>query len=343
MDYLADFSATVSLAFRIFPLLKAALLVRSYVKEREGFLDRKKWKDSVRLGPHGTRFHGGWFIALEGETRWKFLWGDGNTQENAGETMHDDPSQGDNIRLELIEEGSHGSEDIFPLATGFAELSTQWEQANSDAWHHVTVYKTALPTKVRRYIKVFEEGQERRDHDLKYLELDRDINQTRGVQQLALLATIFLPLSLAAGVLSMQTRFKDLGTLLYDFFGVVVLLAAIVLIIMILLSLAAVVNERPLHTEDRPKIPIPAANLDGIIEILRTRGHFTHEAWGKCLATLEAVKDDGDAEPGVFPVLDAMEDAFQEVVTDLREISSLSDEAKKDITILLRPESDVRG
>ncbi|KAF5989749.1 hypothetical protein FBULB1_594 [Fusarium bulbicola] len=81
------------------------------------------------------------------------------------------------------------------------------------------------------------------DHDLKYLELALNINQTRDVQQLTLLATIFLPLSLAAGVLSMQTRFKDLGTLLYDFFGVVVLLAAIVLIIMILSKLMAVVNE----------------------------------------------------------------------------------------------------
>lgn len=84
---------------------------------------------------------------------------------------------------------------------------------------------------------------DRLDHDLKYLELARNINQTRGVQQLTLLATIFLPLSLAAGVLSMQTRFKDLGTLLYDFFGVVVLLAAIVLIIMIMMSLVSVVNE----------------------------------------------------------------------------------------------------
>lgn len=81
------------------------------------------------------------------------------------------------------------------------------------------------------------------DHDLKYLELARDINQTKGVQQLTLLATIFLPLSLASGLLSMQTRFKDLGTLLYDFFGVVMLLAAIVIIIMILLNLMTVVNE----------------------------------------------------------------------------------------------------
>ncbi|ENH71947.1 hypothetical protein FOC1_g10002140 [Fusarium oxysporum f. sp. cubense race 1] len=410
MEPLVAASAVISIVSRIIPLLKTALLFRSYVKGREGLLDRKKWKNSVRLGPGRARFNGGWYIALEGESRWQYLWGDEMPQDNAGETMHNDPPPGDhNIRLELIEEGSHGSEDTFPLATGFVQLSTQWEQANSDTWHHITIYETALPTKVRRYIKVLEEDQEKYvvikcntyaregfsdglpdfhsakqirkqiklldasyitvrskdnwkklfllqfhhaclrlffefltaleldekehaddtntdssfaelwqwnlrtitkrsyeyrdlaelarklistteslidvvrssspvvdstshankfmaidtelrgfcreandrlqkfsdqlDHDLKYLELARNINQTMGVQQLTLLATIFLPLSLAAGVLSMQTRFKDLGTLLYDFFGVVVLLAAIVLIIMVLLNLMAVVNE----------------------------------------------------------------------------------------------------
>ncbi|KAL7917928.1 hypothetical protein ACQKWADRAFT_305509 [Trichoderma austrokoningii] len=64
------------------------------------------------------------------------------------------------------------------------------------------------------------------DHNLQLLRLSKDMNQSGNVQMLTLLATIFLPLSLAAGVLSMQSRFKDLGNLLYDFFGVVVLLAA---------------------------------------------------------------------------------------------------------------------
>lgn len=81
------------------------------------------------------------------------------------------------------------------------------------------------------------------EHDLKFLELARNVNQTRGVQQLTLLATIFLPLSLAAGVLSMQTRFKDLGSLLYDFFGVVMLLGAIVVIIFIIMTTIAVIKE----------------------------------------------------------------------------------------------------
>lgn len=64
------------------------------------------------------------------------------------------------------------------------------------------------------------------DHNLQLLRLSKDMSQSGNVQMLTLLATIFLPLSLSAGVLSMQSRFKDLGDLLYDFFGVVVLLAA---------------------------------------------------------------------------------------------------------------------
>ncbi|KAK2732665.1 hypothetical protein CKAH01_19036 [Colletotrichum kahawae] len=66
------------------------------------------------------------------------------------------------------------------------------------------------------------------DHDMKFLGLRREMKQTSKVQQLTVLATIFLPLSLSAGVLSMQTRFKDLGALLYDFFGVTIILGVFV-------------------------------------------------------------------------------------------------------------------
>lgn len=109
----------VSFLELITPLLEAALLLRRYVKGREGLLDRKKWKESVRLGPDGTIYLGGWQIALEGEFRWQCLRGDENPQDDAGETMDNDPPQGDHgIRLEPIEEGSHGYGDAFPLATG---------------------------------------------------------------------------------------------------------------------------------------------------------------------------------------------------------------------------------
>ncbi|KAF5648006.1 hypothetical protein F52700_1220 [Fusarium sp. NRRL 52700] len=71
------------------------------------------------------------------------------------------------------------------------------------------------------------------DHHLQLLSMSRDMNQSGNVQMLTLLATIFLPLSLSAGVLSMQSRFKDLGDLLYDFFGVMVLLVAVVALLLV--------------------------------------------------------------------------------------------------------------
>lgn len=81
------------------------------------------------------------------------------------------------------------------------------------------------------------------DHNLQLLRLSKDMNQSGNVQMLTLLATIFLPLSLSAGVLSMQSRFKDLGDLLYDFFGVVVLLAAVVAVLVTAMLLFSSVKE----------------------------------------------------------------------------------------------------
>ncbi|KAH7114886.1 hypothetical protein EDB81DRAFT_734389 [Dactylonectria macrodidyma] len=81
------------------------------------------------------------------------------------------------------------------------------------------------------------------DHHLQLLSLSRDMNQSGNVQMLTLLATIFLPLSLSAGVLSMQSRFKDLGDLLYDFFGVVVLLAAVVALLLVAMFVFSLAKE----------------------------------------------------------------------------------------------------
>ncbi|KAH7147924.1 hypothetical protein DER46DRAFT_639502 [Fusarium sp. MPI-SDFR-AT-0072] len=520
-----------------FRFIITAVSFRNSVKGREELLDRQEWKNSVRLGPSGKRLYGVCDIALEGESRWQYLRNSEVETVTQGETAHHLPPQNSqSIRLTVVEEGSDGPKDTFPVATGFMQLSREWQQASPDASYHVTTYETACPIKTIRLIRVWEEDQkkcarlicntyareqpkdgfpdfysalrvmveiklldasyitvrskdnwkqlfllqfhhaclklfieflnaletddihhaddaatdpslaelrqwnlktiikrsyeyrdlaemgrklisiteslidvarsispvidspphankfmaidmelrgfcreaneqlqkfsDRLDHDLKYLELVRNINQNRGVQQLTLLATIFLPLSLAAGVLSMQTRFKDLGTLLYDFFGVVVLLAAIVLVIMILLNLVAVAKEldttptmdfleglsgtflhaivcgehrpqRRLNLEDRPDIHLPPTYLENTIGALNARGDFTHEAWQKCQTKLEELRDK-QAEPGLFPVLDAVENAFREVVIDLKDVSELKNDAGQDISILLRPELDVR-
>lgn len=52
-------------------------------------------------------------------------------------------------------------------------------------------------------------------HHIHFLEMRRSINASYRTEILTILASIFLPLSLACGVLSMQTRLKDLNYLLY--------------------------------------------------------------------------------------------------------------------------------
>jgi len=49
-------------------------------------------------------------------------------------------------------------------------------------------------------------------------------SQAQSVKRLTLIAAVFLPLSLASSLLSMQTRVIDLGVLWYDYFGICFLL-----------------------------------------------------------------------------------------------------------------------
>lgn len=71
---------------------------------------------------------------------------------------------------------------------------------------------------------------------LRLFELSRGMREAQNVRLLSILASIFLPLSLACGLLSMQTRFSQLHYLLYDFFGVLLLLGTISLVILTLLK-----------------------------------------------------------------------------------------------------------
>jgi hypothetical protein len=61
---------------------------------------------------------------------------------------------------------------------------------------------------------------------LKFIEVGRSLQESSGLWILSVLAVIFLPLSLASSLLSMQTRFVDLRYLMYDFFGVILLLGS---------------------------------------------------------------------------------------------------------------------
>ncbi|KAF2443421.1 hypothetical protein P171DRAFT_521981 [Karstenula rhodostoma CBS 690.94] len=77
----------------------------------------------------------------------------------------------------------------------------------------------------------------RLENRLRFLEISRSVHESGRVKLLSLLAIIFLPLSLASSILSMQTRFVDLHYLLYDFFGVIFLLGTMTFILLGILVL----------------------------------------------------------------------------------------------------------
>lgn len=76
------------------------------------------------------------------------------------------------------------------------------------------------------------------ERHLRLLEIRQNVQDSRSQWILTVLASVFLPLSLACSLLSMQTRFRDLHYLLYDFCGVVVILLTVVALILLWLKVA---------------------------------------------------------------------------------------------------------
>ena len=79
---------------------------------------------------------------------------------------------------------------------------------------------------------------------LKIFELSKNAQEQARNWLLSILASVFLPLSLATSILSMQTRFVDLHFLLYDFCGVIVLLATLVLMVLLVVSAIVYCREK---------------------------------------------------------------------------------------------------
>ena len=95
----------------------------------------------------------------------------------------------------------------------------------------------------------------RLDNNVRLFEIKRGYKDSKRARHIGLLAVVFLPLSLASGLLSMQTRLADLHYLLYDFCGVIVLLGTIVIILAALLSMFTQLNEKLVQAKDDPEIP----------------------------------------------------------------------------------------
>ncbi|KAL8788428.1 MAG: hypothetical protein Q9195_007307 [Heterodermia aff. obscurata] len=106
------------------------------------------------------------------------------------------------------------------------------DAANFHDYQHLAVELQSTCKDVKRMMSTLLTTSE---NHLRLFELSRGMQEAQSVHLLTLLASIFLPLSLACGLLSMQTRFAQLHYLLYDFCGVLVLLGTIVAVILIVL------------------------------------------------------------------------------------------------------------
>jgi hypothetical protein len=116
-----------------------------------------------------------------------------------------------------------------PVAGLIAVLGSTFSDSNEGK--EFRVFATELHCQCTEITKTTSRFSSRLDHHLKYLDVSRNMHESLRVWILSALASIFLPLSIATGLLSMQNRFIDLQVLLYDFCGVVVLLGTILFMI----------------------------------------------------------------------------------------------------------------
>ncbi|KAI9691157.1 MAG: hypothetical protein M1822_008777 [Bathelium mastoideum] len=87
--------------------------------------------------------------------------------------------------------------------------------------------------------RMVEQNQSR----LKFFQLFWDVQDSVSIKLLTLLACIFLPLSLASSILSMQTRFAKLHFLLYDFCGVVTIIGSLTVLVLLALKLTNTLSD----------------------------------------------------------------------------------------------------
>jgi hypothetical protein len=91
-------------------------------------------------------------------------------------------------------------------------------------------FTAELQCQCRDITKTTSRFSSRLDHNMKYLDVSRNMQKIQRVWILSAPASLFLPLSIATGLLSMQSRFIDLQVLLYDFCGVVVLVGTVLIL-----------------------------------------------------------------------------------------------------------------
>lgn len=78
---------------------------------------------------------------------------------------------------------------------------------------------------------------------LHFMDSVRSGKQSNSLGRLSILAAVFLPLSLATGILGMQSRLSELGYIIYDFFGLTAILIFLVSALLPVISVFARLTE----------------------------------------------------------------------------------------------------
>ena len=126
------------------------------------------------------------------------------------------------------------------LNTELLESLADFLSATADNWMIDQQAFRTLRTEIRLFCSA--QGVLASHITQRFERIVRDFELCRGIQDssstwlLTLLASIFIPMSLATGILSMQIRFADLHFLLYDFVGVVTIIGTIAILIFTVLK-----------------------------------------------------------------------------------------------------------
>jgi hypothetical protein len=82
-----------------------------------------------------------------------------------------------------------------------------------------------------------------------------NIHESSSLKRLSILAAFFLPLSLATGILSMQTRFVNLNLLLYDFLGVFCLITSIAVLAYLIFRISTKISKTEIWARNKRYTP----------------------------------------------------------------------------------------
>ncbi|PSN70863.1 hypothetical protein BS50DRAFT_673587 [Corynespora cassiicola Philippines] len=140
------------------------------------------------------------------------------------------------LRTTDLRKAIHKLENVFDAINCISNhiRDTPSTHAQGEHWSLLEKQVKAAELDFTYYSKRVDQLKIEHDHRQAVLSQIAGTKQSAGVTQLTALATFFLPLSLSAAILSMQTRFSDLGPLIYDFVGVVSILTIIAILLLLI-------------------------------------------------------------------------------------------------------------